>query len=66
MKNYEVAGHNDGLKVNPYTREIRAMQNEDANPNLVIINPRPGQASAPINVTCVNRYMLLPQNTNEA
>ena len=32
-------GHNDGLKVNPYTGQIWAMQNEDANPNLVIINP---------------------------
>ena len=47
VKTYEVAGHNDGLKVNPYTREIWAMQNEDANPNLVIINPATGQASKP-------------------
>ncbi len=36
---YTVVGHNDGLKVNPYTHELWAMQNEDANPNLVIINP---------------------------
>ena len=36
---YTVVGHNDGLKVNPDTGEIWAMQNEDANPNLVIINP---------------------------
>lgn len=47
VKSYEVAGHNDGLKVDPYTREIWAMQNEDANPNLVIINSATGQASAP-------------------
>ncbi|WNC95500.1 hypothetical protein RI103_38100 (plasmid) [Paraburkholderia sp. FT54] len=47
VKTYQVAGHNDGLKVNPYTREIWAMQNEDANPNLVIINPATGQASKP-------------------
>ncbi|MEM5451618.1 MULTISPECIES: hypothetical protein [Paraburkholderia] len=47
VKSYQVAGHNDGLKVNPYTREIWAMQNEDANPNLVIINPATGQASRP-------------------
>ncbi|MGH8779267.1 hypothetical protein [Paraburkholderia sp.] len=47
VKTYEVAGHNDGLKVNPYTREIWAMQNEDASPNLVIITPATGQASAP-------------------
>ena len=36
---YSVKGHNDGLKVNPETKELWAMQNEDANPNLVIINP---------------------------
>jgi hypothetical protein len=36
---YYVVGHNDGLKVNPYTQQIWAMQNEDANPNLVIIDP---------------------------
>lgn len=36
---YTVVGHNDGLKVNPITHELWAMQNEDANPNLVIINP---------------------------
>ncbi|MDR3096054.1 MAG: hypothetical protein LBV73_03155, partial [Paraburkholderia sp.] len=47
VKTYQVTGHNDGLKVNPYTREIWAMQNEDANPNLVIINPATGQASRP-------------------
>ncbi len=37
---YYVVGHNDGLKVNPYTHTLWAMQNEDANPNLVIIDPR--------------------------
>ena len=36
---YTVVGHNDGLKVNPYTHQIWAMQNEDADPNLVIIDP---------------------------
>ena len=36
---YTVVGHSDGLKVNPYTHTIWAMQNEDTNPNLVIINP---------------------------
>ena len=37
---FAVIGHNDGLKVNPWTHEIWAMQNEDANPNLVIFNPK--------------------------
>ena len=36
---YKVKGHNDGLKVDPYNHKIWAMQNEDANPNLVIIDP---------------------------
>lgn len=37
---YSVKGHNDGLKVNPNTHQLWAMQNEDANPNLVIIDPK--------------------------
>lgn len=36
---YTVLGHNDGLKLNPYDGKLYAMQNEDANPNLVIIDP---------------------------
>ncbi|MGH9680153.1 MAG: hypothetical protein ACRD4Y_09390 [Candidatus Acidiferrales bacterium] len=35
---YTVVGHNDGLKVNPVTYHLWAVQNEDANANLVIIN----------------------------
>jgi hypothetical protein len=37
---YTVPGHNDGLKANPKTKQIWAMQNEDGNPNLVIIDPK--------------------------
>jgi hypothetical protein len=36
---YTVKGHNDGVKVDPRTHRIWALQNEDAAPNLVIINP---------------------------
>ena len=39
---FTVHGHNDGLKVNPYTHQLWALQNEDANPNLVNIDPRSG------------------------
>lgn len=39
---FTVRGHNDGLKVDPYTHLLWALQNEDANPNLVIIDPRSG------------------------
>jgi len=37
---YTVVGHNDGLKVDPSTHLLWALQNEDGNPNLVIINPK--------------------------
>jgi len=39
---YSVVGHNDGLRVNPQTKQLWAMQNEDANPNLVIIDTTTG------------------------
>jgi hypothetical protein len=39
---YTVLGHNDGLRANPSTHLLWAMQNEDANPNLVIIDPKNG------------------------
>jgi hypothetical protein len=35
---YTVVGHNDGLKVDPITQKLWAIQNEDANANLVIID----------------------------
>lgn len=36
---FTVKGHNDGMKVNPYTHTLWVMQNEDANPNLVVFDP---------------------------
>ena len=42
LKTYSVVGHNDGLKVDPKTKNLWAMQNEDGNPNLVIIDPVSG------------------------
>src|SRR3981081_3986335 len=39
---FSVLGHNDGLRVNPKTKQLWAMQNEDKNPNLVIIDPIAG------------------------
>ena len=36
---FSVPGHNDGLKVDPATHLLWALQNEDGNPNLVVINP---------------------------
>jgi hypothetical protein len=43
---YTVPGHNDGLKIDPITHHLWALQNEDANPNLVIIDPRNHHQSA--------------------
>ena len=40
---FSVVGHNDGLRVNPKTKKLWAMQNEDANPNLAIIDPETGE-----------------------
>ena len=37
---YTVLGHNDGLKVDPVTHRLWALQNEDASPRLVIIDPQ--------------------------
>lgn len=39
VQTFSVPGHNDGLKIDPATGFVWSMQNEDANPNLVIINP---------------------------
>ena len=39
LHTYTVVGHNDGIKIDPLTHLVWAMQNEDLNPNLVIINP---------------------------
>src|SRR3984893_8182878 len=39
---YSVVGHNDGLRVNPQTKQLWAMQNEDGSPNLVIIDTTKG------------------------
>lgn len=35
---YTVPGHSDGLKVDPVTNQLWALQNEDSNANLVVIN----------------------------
>ena len=36
---YTVLGHSDGLKVDPNTHLLWALQNEDASPSLVILDP---------------------------
>ena len=41
-KTWSIAGHTDGLKVDPNTHLVWSLQNEDANPTLVLINPATG------------------------
>jgi hypothetical protein len=40
---YTVPGHSDGLKLDPITKRLWALQNEDASPNVVIIDPETQQ-----------------------
>jgi hypothetical protein len=47
-------GHNDGLRYDPYTHKIWAVQNEDAIPNVVYIDPKSGAASKPVDLSTVN------------
>jgi hypothetical protein len=42
IQNFKIIGHNDGLRYNPFTNTIWALQNEDANTNLSIIDLRTG------------------------
>jgi hypothetical protein len=42
VQTFSVPGHNDGLKVDPETHQVWALQNEDGNPNLVVIDPGTG------------------------
>jgi hypothetical protein len=43
---WQTPGHNDGLKIDPDTGKVWALQNEDGNPNLVVINPKTTAAVA--------------------
>ena len=43
VKTFTVVGHNDGLKFNNETGELWALQNEDANSTLIVIDPKSGK-----------------------
>ena len=45
---YSLTGSVDGLKVNPVTGELWALQNQDGNPTLTLINPETHAVSAPL------------------
>jgi hypothetical protein len=42
LRSLTIVGHNDGLRLDPRTNKLWAVQNEDADPNLVIIDPATG------------------------
>jgi hypothetical protein len=43
QRTFSVKGHNDGLRIRPETDDLWALQNEDGNPNLVIIELNSGK-----------------------
>ncbi len=43
IRTFTVTGHNDGLKIDPKTGQLWALQDEDANPQLTIIDPESGE-----------------------
>jgi predicted secreted protein len=45
---YSITGSVDGLKLNPVTGEIWALQNQDGNPSLTLIDPTTHTVSAPL------------------
>ncbi|SDK13081.1 MULTISPECIES: RidA family protein [Bradyrhizobium] len=45
---YQIAGYVDGLKFDPYTGQIWALQNQDGNSTLSVINPEDHTVSAPL------------------
>lgn len=40
LNQVNIVGHNDGLKINPQSGDLWAMQNEDSNANLQILDPQ--------------------------
>ena len=48
LNSTSVTGHNDGLRYNSATGQLWSIQNEDASPNLVLINPTNLSKSAPL------------------
>lgn len=43
IKTFSIVGHNDGLRFNPSTDQLWALQNEDGNANVSIINLKTGR-----------------------
>jgi hypothetical protein len=48
---FQIAGYVDGLKFDPVTHEIWALQNQDGNSTLTLINPEERSVSQPLSYT---------------
>ncbi len=47
LRNLRIVGHNDGLRLDPATGKLWAIQNEDGDANIVLISPGDGSMSKP-------------------
>lgn len=54
LHTYTVPGHNDGVRLDPNNGKVIALQNEDANPALVEIDPKAGTQTAQTLLKSVN------------
>lgn len=48
LQTFTLAGYVDGLKLDPYTHQVWAMQNQDGNSTLTTIDPKTGVVSSPL------------------
>lgn len=54
VRQVTIPGHNDGLRLDPTSGMLVALQNEDANPTIAYINPANGAVTAPIPLKSLN------------
>jgi hypothetical protein len=48
LQTFTLAGYVDGLKLDPYTHQVWAMQNQDGNSTLSLIDPKTGAVTGPL------------------
>jgi hypothetical protein len=58
-QSYQIAGSVDGLKADPVTGQIWALQNQDGNSTLILIDPENHTLSQPIPLRCSPRRVAL-------
>ncbi len=50
-----VRGHNDGLRIDPYSGKLWVLENEDASPKLIVVDPATGRRDPPVKLHPVDR-----------